>query len=59
LPKKTALEKFFEFRGCGVLVTPYNAPPLAGNNDSLIAKKVTQPGRSSPVKTPHLAREKS
>ncbi len=34
LPKKAALEKFFEFRGCALLRTPYNAPPLTGNNDS-------------------------
>jgi hypothetical protein len=34
LSKNTALEKFFAFRGCGLLRTPYNAPPLTGNNDS-------------------------
>nr|WP_184280399.1 hypothetical protein [Serratia fonticola] len=52
LPKKAALEKFFEFRGCGVLRTPYNAPPLTGNNDFFTAKIVAQPGRFNPVKTP-------
>jgi hypothetical protein len=54
LPKKDALEKFFEFRGCALLRTPYNAPPLTGNND----EQVAQPGRSNPVKTPCLVREK-
>jgi hypothetical protein len=33
LLKKTALEKFFAIRGCGLPRTPYNAPPLTGNND--------------------------
>jgi hypothetical protein len=32
--KKDSLEKFFEIRGCRLTRTPYNAPPLTGNNDS-------------------------
>jgi hypothetical protein len=49
-----ALDKVFEIRGCGVFRTPYNAPPLTGNNDFFIAKQVAQPGSSKPVKTPLL-----
>jgi hypothetical protein len=45
LLKKNALEKFFAFRGCGLLRTPYNAPPLTGNNDSSNEKQVAQSGR--------------
>ena len=49
---------FVENTCCGVLRTPYNAPPLTGSSDALIAKPVAQPERSNPVKTPRLAREK-
>ncbi|WP_455871953.1 hypothetical protein, partial [Serratia proteamaculans] len=45
LPKKSALEKFFAFRGCGLLRTPYNAPPLTGNNDSSNENQVAGSGR--------------
>jgi hypothetical protein len=33
LTKETAVEKFFEIRGCSLSGTPYNAPPLTGNNE--------------------------
>ncbi|GAB2948833.1 hypothetical protein GCM10011328_39180 [Hafnia psychrotolerans] len=57
-PKKKAVEKFFEIKGCGLLRTPYNAPPLTGNNDSSNENQVAQSGSFNPVKTPCLAREK-
>jgi hypothetical protein len=55
--KKKAFRKFFEIRGCGLLRTPYNAPPLTGNNDSSNKNQVAQSGRINPVKTPHLVKE--
>jgi len=58
LLKKRAVSKLFEFRGCGLLRTPYNAPPLTGNNDSSNENQVAQSGSFNPVKTPRLAREK-
>ncbi|HFN0056349.1 TPA: hypothetical protein ACHB42_004117, partial [Yersinia enterocolitica] len=34
LTKESAVEKFFEIRGCRLSGTPYNAPPLTGNNET-------------------------
>jgi len=37
LLKKNTVEKFFEIRGCRLSGTPYNAPPLTGNNETHFA----------------------
>ncbi|MCB5304412.1 hypothetical protein, partial [Yersinia bercovieri] len=37
LTKETAVEKFFQIRGCSLSGTPYNAPPLTGNNETNFA----------------------
>jgi hypothetical protein len=59
LVKHSTVGKNIEIRGCGVLRTPYNAPPLTGNNDSSNENQVAQPGRSKPVKTPFLNKKKA
>ncbi|HFT5242823.1 TPA: hypothetical protein ACGTP8_003662, partial [Yersinia enterocolitica] len=33
LLKKNTVENFFEIKGCSLSGTPYNAPPLTGNNE--------------------------
>ncbi|WP_267248914.1 hypothetical protein, partial [Yersinia sp. Marseille-Q5920] len=37
LTKDSAVEKFFQIRGCSLSGTPYNAPPLTGNNETHFA----------------------
>ncbi|TPG53309.1 hypothetical protein EAH77_24500 [Ewingella americana] len=58
LSKKRTVSKLFEIKGCHCLRTPYNAPPLTGNNDSSNENQVAQSGSLNPVKTPRLVREK-
>ncbi|WP_157045464.1 hypothetical protein [Yersinia nurmii] len=35
--KKKPVGKLFEIRGCSLSGTPYNAPPLTGNNETNFA----------------------